>query len=46
MDYEINVTRKKVNEVQKAISAKKKVRIRDQLSVEVHLHWIGERECR
>ncbi len=25
VDYEINVTRKKVNEVQKAISAKKKV---------------------
>jgi hypothetical protein len=31
VDYEINVTKKKVNDVQKEISAKKKVRMHDQL---------------
>lgn len=38
VDYEINVMRKKVNEVQKEISAKKKVRIRDRLPISFYLN--------
>jgi len=47
VDYEINISRKRVNDVQKEISAKKKVgQLSRQSTFFLNSLWIGKRECR